>query len=113
VLPLADGKFVSLALKPEALVDDCDRAILIVTASQPPAGCGATVIELERLRRQGAMALRRSGDGFAIESVWPNGFDRPWSPGGSEEREAASNDARPAQRAIDATPAETDVQADE
>ena len=47
----------------EALVDDCDRATLIVTARQPPAGCAASVIDTERLRRQGAIALRRSPDG--------------------------------------------------
>jgi len=113
-LPLSDGAFVSLALRPEALVDDCDRAVLIVTSSQAPAGCAATVIGLERLRRRGAMALRRSGSGFAIESVWPRGFDRPWSPAARDESKADSRAAHAAaRRAIDATPSETDMQADE
>ena len=114
ILPLSDGAFVSLALRPEALVDDCDRAVLIVTSSQAPAGCAATVIELERLRRRGAMALRRSGNGFAIESVWPKGFDRPWSPAARDESKADSRVAHaPPRRAIDATPSETDIQGDE
>jgi competence protein ComEC len=114
VAPLSDGAFVSLARQPEALADDCDRAVLIVTASQAPAGCAATVIDLERLRRQGAVTLRRSGDGFAVEAIRPNGFDRPWSPAGRGEGEAETGAVRPAaQRAIDATPSETDMQADE
>jgi competence protein ComEC len=60
------------------------------------------------------MALRRSGNGFAIEAVWPNGFDRPWSPAAHDESEAKSRALRPAARpAIDATPKETDMQADQ
>jgi competence protein ComEC len=114
ILPLADGAFVSLALRPEALVDDCDRAVLIVTASQPPAGCAATVIDRDRLRRQGALALRRSAGGFAIEAVWPNGFDRPWSPAAHDESKTESRVVRRApRRVVDATPSETDVRADE
>jgi competence protein ComEC len=114
ILPLSDGAFVSLALRPEALVDDCDRAVLIVTGSQAPAGCAATVIDRDRLRRQGAMMLRRSGNGFAIEAVWPNGFERPWSPAARDTSEAGSAVAhgRP-RRAVDVTPSETDVQAEE
>jgi competence protein ComEC len=66
------------------------------------------------LRRQGAMMLRRSGDGFAIEAVKPNGFDRPWTPEGHGESEADPGIVRPAaRRTIDATPSEADVQADE
>lgn len=114
ILPLSDGAFVSLALRPEALVDDCDRAVLIVTASQAPAGCAATVIDRDDLRRRGAMALRRSGSGLAIEAVWPNGFERPWSPAGRDESDAGSAVAhRAPRRAVDATPSETDMQADE
>jgi competence protein ComEC len=114
VAPLSDGAFVSMTQQPEALADDCDRAVLIVTANQAPAGCSAALIDLERLRRQGAMTLRRSGDGFAIEAVRPNGFDRPWSPVGHGEIEADPAIVRPAaHRTIDATPSEADVQADE
>src|SRR5580692_3465540 len=58
VAQLADGGFVALTLRPDALADDCARAALIVTASPAPAGCRATAIELKRLRAQGAMALR-------------------------------------------------------
>jgi competence protein ComEC len=110
------GGFVALALRPEALADDCERAALVVTARQPPAACAASVIDLDRLRRQGALALRRSRDGLAVDAVKPRGIDRPWSPAlpGDGEAEATILAPRPAApRTIDATPAEADVQADE
>ncbi len=64
---VADGALVTLALQPDALADDCARAALIVTAKQPPPGCAASLITLDRLRRQGTLALRRTRDGFAID----------------------------------------------
>src|SRR5206468_11119546 len=76
----AGGTFVAMALRPEALGDDCERASLIVTARAAPVACAASVIDMERLRRQGALALRRSRDGFVIDAVKPKGIDRPWSP---------------------------------
>ena len=111
----AGGAFIAQALKPEALADDCERAALIVTVRPAPAGCAASVIDAERLRRQGALALRRSREGFVVEAVKPRGIDRPWSPAAAEEGGAdATVLARPATpRAVDATPSETDMQADE
>jgi competence protein ComEC len=115
------GAFVALALRPEALADDCARAALVVTARAAPAVCAASVLNAERLRRQGALALRRSGQdfdfhGFVIEAVKPKGIDRPWSPAiaGDEGTEATIPAPRVAvPRAVDATPAEADVQAEE
>src|SRR5882757_5317199 len=49
VSPMAGGAFVALALRPEALAEDCERARVIVTARPPPQGCAAAVIDLERL----------------------------------------------------------------
>jgi hypothetical protein len=37
VTQLADGALVALALRPEALADDCERAALVVTARQTTA----------------------------------------------------------------------------
>jgi competence protein ComEC len=115
VTQAAGGGFVALALRAEALADDCERAALLVAARQPPAACAASVIDLERLRRQGAMALRRSRDGFVVDAVKPRGIDRPWSPaaGGGETETMILAPRLAAPRAIDATPAEADVQADE
>src|ERR1019366_1449868 len=65
VAQMADGRFVALTLRPDALDDDCERAALLVTPRQTPPGCGSTVINLERLRRQGAMALRWTNPHFS------------------------------------------------
>ncbi len=80
VTQMADGRFVALALKPDALSDDCGRAALVVTTRQASPSCPSPVIERERLRRQGAMALSQTGSGFAVDANRPKGVDRPWSP---------------------------------
>ena len=117
VTQAAGGGFVALALRSEALADDCERAALIVSMRQAPAACAASVIDAERLRRQGAMALRRSREGFAVEAVKPRGIDRPWSPAiaGDSDTETttilAPRVASP--RAVDATPSEADLQTED
>jgi competence protein ComEC len=110
VTPMADGALVTLALQPDALADDCERAALIVTAKQPPANCAAPVITLDRLRRQGTLALRRTRDGFAATAVEPNGFDRPWAPAVAGDAEAQPDFVRGRRAPVDATPSETDLQ---
>jgi competence protein ComEC len=110
------GALVAWSQRPEALADDCERAALIVTFRQPPAGCAAAVIDAERLRRQGALALRRGPEGFVIDATRPGGIDRPWSRAVAEEGEIDSTTLAPrvpSPRAIDATPADADVQAEE
>jgi competence protein ComEC len=116
VTQMAGGAFIALALRPEALSDDCERAALLVTARQAPTACSASVIDVERLRRQGALALRLSRGGFAVAAVKPAGIDRPWSPATAGEGEADAAILAPrtaAPRAVDATPSETDLQAEE
>jgi competence protein ComEC len=115
VAPMAGGALVTLALRPDALADDCERAALVVTAKQAPSTCAAPVITLDRLRRQGVLTLRRSRDGLAIDAVRPKGFDRPWSPALAGDAEAEPNLVRAptAPRAVDATPAEADQQSED
>jgi competence protein ComEC len=116
VTQTADGAFVALSLRPQAVADDCERAALIVTARQVPSGCRASVIDAERLRRQGPLALRRTNEGFAVDAVKPRGIDRPWSPsagGDAIDGETTIPVSRPARQAVDATPSEADLQADE
>jgi competence protein ComEC len=114
VTQLSDGGLVALALKPDALSDDCARAALLVTARQPPPSYAASVVDQPRLQRQGAMALWRTGHGFAAEGVRPKGFDRPWSPAVAGDTEPEPSLERPAApRAVDATPSEADLQAEE
>jgi competence protein ComEC len=114
VAPMDGGGLVTLALRPDALADDCARAALIVTARQPPPTCTSPVISVDRLRRQGSLTLRRTRDGFSIDAVRPQGYDRPWSPALAGETEAEQNFVRSAApRAVDATPAEADIQEEE
>ncbi len=112
----AGGGLVAQAYKAEALADDCERAVLIVTLRQAPSSCAASVIDADRLRRQGAMALRRGRAGFIAEAAKPRGTDRPWSPAAADESESDANVLAPRivpPRAVDATPAEADLQAEE
>jgi competence protein ComEC len=117
VTQLADGGFVALALRPDALGDDCEHAALLVTARQAPPECRAMVIDRERLRRQGTIALRRTREGFAVDAIKPRGVDRPWSPavGGDAEAVDTPLASRPTAppRAVDATPSEADLQTEE
>jgi len=123
VVPMADGGLVAQALRSEALGDDCARASLIVSARQPPTSCAASVIDHERLQRQGGLALRRTPSGFSIDAA--RAADRPWAPataGGPEpdmvlgsrtpgSRTSGSRTLAP--RIPDATPSDADLQADE
>jgi competence protein ComEC len=61
------------------------------------------------------MALRRTRDGFAVDAVRPKDVDRPWSPAAAGDVEVETTlMARPtAPRAVDATPSEADLQADD
>jgi competence protein ComEC len=113
VVQLPDGAFVTLALQPDALADDCARAALIVTAKQPPPACAASLITLDRLRRQGTLALRRTRDGFAVAAVKPNGFDRPWAPAVAGDAEGDPELVRRPVAPVDATPSESDQQSED
>jgi len=115
VVPKADGALVALSLRADALADDCARAALVVSARQPPASCAASVIDRERVHRQGALVLRQRNDGFAVDAVRPRGMDRPWSPapGAGAEGDSSFIAKSSAQRGPDATPSEADLQAED
>ncbi|MCK1286881.1 ComEC family competence protein [Bradyrhizobium sp. 44] len=115
VTPLADGRLVALALRVDALADDCSRAALVVTARPAPPDCAAMVVDRQRLASQSALALMRRGDGFAVQAVRARGASRPWLPAGAGEGDFDGSLAPKAiaPRIKDATPAETDLQADD
>src|SRR5262249_26274160 len=69
VTEAAGGGFIAQALRGDALADDCERAVLVVTVRQPPVDCSASVIDLARLTRQGALALWRKRDEFVVQAV--------------------------------------------
>jgi competence protein ComEC len=129
VVRATDGRLAAMALKPEALADDCARAAIVVTVSLPPADCAALVFDHDALARSGTLALRRIYDGaghgaeshasgtYAVTAIHPRGVSRPWSPHIAETHANASpSSARTglAKRApVDATPAEKDLQAED
>jgi len=91
---LADGALVAYALSPDAFEEDCRRAILIVAAhDDPPPDCSATVIGRDEWRAHGALALHRSGTGFAIAGAREANFDRPWAPAIPPRRVRGVSDA--------------------
>ena len=112
---MADGRFVALALRPDALVEDCSRAAVVVTTRAVAEDCAAIAITRDRLDKQGALALFGKGNGFDVGAVRRNGAIRPWSPAHAGEGEFETSLApRPASsRGRDATPAEADQQAEE
>jgi competence protein ComEC len=68
------------------------------------------------LNRRGTLALRRGVDGYAIvAAIRPRGIDRPWSRAVADDDEAKPPASRPGLPAppVDATPAQTDLQADD
>jgi competence protein ComEC len=74
-----DGRYVTIAKRSDAFADDCEKARVIVTARQPPAGCKAMIFGQERLRETGSVALYSRAAGFAVEAVTPAGGNRPWA----------------------------------
>jgi len=106
---LADGALVSYTLAPAAFEEDCGRANLIVALYDPPPDCAAMVIGRNDWRTRGALTLRRSGNGFVMDSVRPPYFDRPWAPAPPAPRGVLGNTPAPA----DATPRLEDVEADQ
>ena len=90
---LADGRLVSHALAPDALEEDCERAVLIVTARDTPPGCAATVVGRDLWRTRGALTLRRNGSGFVMEAARPPNYDRPWAPAPLPPRSAPASQA--------------------
>ena len=103
-----------LALRSEALADDCERAAIVVTLRQAPTDCAARVIDRAELQKRGTMVLRQGRGGLVVDAVRPKGVDRPWAPAGADEAAPESSPAAPASvRPADATPAESDVGAEE
>jgi competence protein ComEC len=114
VTPLGDGRLVALASRIDALADDCSRAALVVTSRPAPPDCAAMVVDRQRLVHQGALALTQRGGGFSVQAVRARGTSRPWLPAGAGEGDFDGSLApKAAARNRDATPSETDLQADD
>ena len=116
---LGDGGLVAYDIAPGAFDEDCRRAVLVVTTRDAPPDCAAQVIGRAQWRALGALALRRAGSGFVVESARAPNFDRPWSPQWPRKKDAAESRAAviaPASTQAaprDATPRQGDIEADE
>jgi competence protein ComEC len=106
---LADGRRVSFALSAEAFAEDCTRAVVVVSPRTAPGDCAATLIDRNAWRANGAVALRWTGDHFALSAARPPGYERPWAHGLRNASESTSIRVRPA--APDATPRAQDLEA--
>lgn len=81
VAPLPDGRAVALVFERQALAEDCARAAVVVTRWRTQGLCAGPdlVIDAATLE-QGAVAARMAGQGFALTTDRPKGYDRPWAP---------------------------------
>jgi competence protein ComEC len=106
---MSDGAYVAIATRPDAFVDDCSKAAVVVTSRDAPPVCSALVFDQDRLRQSGSVALRQQGQSWVVDRVRPDGTDRPWSH--VERPVAAKSTARrqSGTRPVDATPAESDL----
>lgn len=98
---LADGSLVAVARTLEAFDEDCRRAALVVSPRDAPPICAALAIDRKIWQRSGALALRRTGQGFELVPSRPAGHDRPWAP--APMPATAAGPSAPLQ-ASDATP---------
>jgi competence protein ComEC len=112
---LGDGRLVAYDLNADAFEEDCRRAAVILTPRDPPPGCAALVIGRNIWRDHGALALHRTGAGFAVDSARSANFDRPWAPARRHDTASANVPAPAAAGAAprDATPKPEDIEADQ
>ncbi len=107
---LGDGKLVSQVIAPDAFEEDCRRAAVVVTNRELPAACKALTVDRKVSRSNGAIALRRNGEGFELTAARPAGQDRPWARAvAAPEEGTAPTASRPVPR--DATPRVEDLEA--
>jgi competence protein ComEC len=100
---LKDGALVSVVLTAEAFEEDCARAALVLSQRTAPPWCKAKVVDRTVWKRNGALALRRTKEGFEMTAARPPTYDRPWARAPAGEA-AAAPVAPTAAPARDATP---------
>jgi competence protein ComEC len=109
IAKLGDGNLISQVITPDAFEEDCQRAAIVVTSRELPSECKALAIDRKVWRGSGAIAIRRSGEGFEVTAARPTGQDRPWARASATLEETAPPATRPSPR--DATPRTEDMEA--
>jgi len=76
-----NGKVVALSLKPEAVIEDCAKADILIAAVPVRRGCDGPELVLNRfdVLRGGAIALTLDKDEVKIETVAVERGNRPWT----------------------------------
>jgi competence protein ComEC len=105
---LADGRVIALARSLEAFEEDCRRAAVVVSPRVAPRNCAALAIDRDVLQQTGAVALRRSGDGFEMTTARPPGYHRPWAQ--ARPSRSRTSPSTPTQTPVDATPRADDLE---
>jgi competence protein ComEC len=104
-----DSKLVSQVMEPGAFEEDCARATIVVTTRELPGQCKARVIDRRMSRVNGAITLRRIGEGFELTAARPAGQHRPWARGPVLLEETSRRTPQLTPR--DATPQPADLEA--
>lgn len=75
------GRLLAMPATPEAAIEDCERADLVVTGVRLRRPCPGNVrtIDLDVLRREGAFAVWLTDDGIRTRSVAEVRGHRPWT----------------------------------
>jgi competence protein ComEC len=99
---LSDGRAVAMPLTVEALLEDCERAAVVVSSRAAPSDkCTAALFDRDILRQYGSISLRMRGPHAEISAARPPGYRRPWAE--SPQRKAARQqpDATPPLNRLD------------
>ncbi|MBN9452929.1 MAG: ComEC/Rec2 family competence protein [Bosea sp.] len=113
VAQTADKRTISYTRERLAIIEDCQRADLVVTAIPWSGACKAKLVERMALSRDGATSLYRTASGWSSHVSEPNAADRPWTR--RRERRPAESSTRPASQTMTAQPApavDTEAEAD-
>lgn len=113
VAQTADKRTVSYTRERLAIIEDCLRADLVVTAIPWSGACKARLVERMALSRDGATSLYRTASGWSSHVSEPNAADRPWSR--RRERRTAEPSTSPANQSATVQPApavDTEAEAD-
>lgn len=92
----ADGRSISYARDRLAIIEDCLRADLVVTAIPWSAACKARLIERMALSRDGATSLYRTSGGWSSQISEQHNSERPWDRRREARRTPAVSNAAPA-----------------
>jgi len=93
VATTGNGRIVALALNAGALVEDCERADILIAAVPVRRRCDGPQLVFNRfdILRNGATELTLGEDEIRIETVAAERGNRPWSRHGSGEGERSLN----------------------